>query len=142
MPSFPVTSAKHKQLAEKMARLGIHEEDIDETFTRSTGAGGQHVNKTSTCVVLVHRPSGTTVRCQKARSQALNRFLARRNLVERIEELRLGKLSAEKKRVEKIRRQKRRRSKRAKQKMLEDKKRVGKKKSLRKKVHSGGSKED
>ncbi len=122
-----------------MNRLGIREGDIEETFTRSRGAGGQHVNKTSTCVVLVHKPTGVTVRCQKARSQGLNRFIARRTLADRIEGIQLGKKSEEKKRIEKIKRQKRKRSKRAKNKMLDTKTKVGQKKTLRKKVHPGGS---
>lgn len=139
MSSFPVTSAKHKQLVERLKRLGIREADIEESFTRSRGAGGQHVNKTSTCVVLVHKPTGVSVRCQKARSQGLNRFIARRTLADRIEGIQLGRKSEEKKRIEKIRRQKRKRSKRAKEKMLETKKKTGQKKALRKKVHPGGS---
>lgn len=117
---------------ERMRSLGLRESDVEESFVRSQGAGGQHVNKVSTCVVLRHRPSGVTVRCQKARSQGLNRFLARRLLVEKIERLVLGKKSEEKKRIEKIRRQKRKRSKRSKMKMLEEKRRQSEKKALRK----------
>src|SRR3989304_196550 len=73
-----------------MARLGIREEDLEETFVRSSGPGGQHVNKTATAVALTHRPSGVTVRCQKTRSQAMNRFYARRILLDKIERQRLG----------------------------------------------------
>ena len=111
--------------------MGVEERDLDEHFIRSGGPGGQHVNKVSTCVVLRHRPSGLEVRCQQERSQALNRFLARRILLERLEVRRLGALSAEAQRIAKIRRQKRKRSKRAKEKMLAGKKLHAKKKSLR-----------
>ena len=120
MPIFPVSPSKENQMIERMHRLGVREEDLDESFVRSSGAGGQNVNKTSTCVVLVHKPTGTTVKCQEARSQGLNRFLARRLLLDRIEEKKLGALSAERQRIEKIRRQKRKRSRRAKEKMLEN----------------------
>ena len=112
---FGVSKNKEKILIEKMTRLGIREEDIEEKFIRSAKKGGQNVNKTSTCVYLRHRPSGMEVKCQQERSQILNRFLARRRLVNKIE---------------KIKRQKRKRSKRAKEKMLRDKKiRSEKKKS-------------
>ena len=121
MPIFPVSAQKHQQLIERMRRLGIREEDLDESFVRSSGPGGQNVNKTSTAVLLVHRPTGITVKCQEARSQGLNRFRARRLLLDRIEGKRLGALSAEQQRVAKIRRQKRRRSRRAKEKMLANK---------------------
>jgi protein subunit release factor B len=120
-----------------MNRLGIREEDLEETFIRSSGPGGQHVNKTSTCVALVHRPSGVSVRCQQARSQALNRFYARRILVEKIERQRLGEQSAEQQRIAKVRRQKRRRSRRAKEKLLDDKHRQAVKKAARGAVRSG-----
>ncbi|HWI40280.1 MAG TPA: peptide chain release factor-like protein [Verrucomicrobiae bacterium] len=83
-PDFPVREEKKRKLLEMMAALGIREEDLEETFIRSSGSGGQHVNKTSTCVRLLHRPSGIEVKCMKERSQALNRFLARRELVERL----------------------------------------------------------
>ncbi|MEQ2008785.1 MAG: peptide chain release factor-like protein [Limisphaerales bacterium] len=104
-----------------MAALGVRESDIEESFVRSGGHGGQNVNKTSTCVMLVHRPTGLQVKCQKTRQQALNRFLARRLLLDKIERLQHGKPSAERARIEKIRRQKHKRSKRAKNRMLADK---------------------
>lgn len=114
-----------------MQNLGIREKDLEEKFIRSSGKGGQKTNKASTCVYLKHRPSGIEVKCQRERSQALNRFLARRILAHKIETLILGRLSEERKRIEKIRRQKRRRSRRAKEKMLKDKARRAKKKKRR-----------
>ena len=98
---------------------------------RSSCPGGQKTNKTATCVYLKHLPTGIEVKCQKERSQALNRFLARRILVNKIEQMVLGKKSAEQQRIAKIRRQKRKRSKRAKEKMLKFKKKRVEKKELR-----------
>ena len=126
-----VSKAKKEALRKKMQELGLREEDIDEKFIRSGGKGGQKVNKTSTCVYLKHRPTGIEVKCQKERRQALNRFLARRILANKMETLRLGRLSEERKRIEKIRRQKGKRSRRAKEKMLRDKQRKGEKKEIR-----------
>ncbi len=114
-----------------MEALRIREKDIGEKFIRSSGKGGQKVNKTSSCVYLKHRPSGIEVKCRQERSQALNRFLARRILANKIEARILGRLSEESKRIEKIRRQKRRRSKRAKEKILKDKKKRAEKKKMR-----------
>jgi protein subunit release factor B len=133
--------SRFKALGERMRRLGIREEDLEEKFIRSSGPGGQKVNKTSTCVFLRHRPSGLAVKCQRERSRALNRLLARRRLVERIEQIRLGRLSAEQQRREKIRRQKRRRSRRAKKKMLAEKRARGEKKKLRAPVRHHSMKE-
>jgi peptide chain release factor len=128
---FKVSKAKQEALFKKMKELGISEKDLKEKFVRSGGKGGQHTNKVSTCVYLKHAPTGIEVKCQQERSQALNRFLARRILISKIEAVRLGKLSEERKRIEKIRRQKRKRSKRAKEKILEDKKKRAQKKKLR-----------
>jgi protein subunit release factor B len=129
-----VSPQKEKLLRELMARLGVREEDIKERFIRSQGPGGQNVNKVSTCVYVRHLPTGIEVKCQEERSQALNRFLARRLLLEKIESRILGNLSEERKRIEKIRRQKRRRSRRAKLKILEAKRLHSAKKSLRSNV--------
>ena len=131
MPLFPISPKKQHELEALMHRLGVREADLEEFFIRSSGPGGQNVNKVATCVVLRHRPSGFEVRCQQERSQALNRFLARRILLERLEADRLGKLSAEAQRIAKLRRQKRKRSKRAKEKLLRDKRFRAEKKLLR-----------
>ena len=133
---FGVSEEKAQELRERMARLGVREQDIGERFIRSGGPGGQNVNKVSTCVWLRHNPSGVEVKAQMERSQALNRYLARRLLAQTIEERILGRLSEERRRVEKIRRQKRRRSRRAKEKMLASKKLHARTKDLRRKpVH-------
>jgi protein subunit release factor B len=118
---FPVSAAKLQALTERFERLGIRDDDLDETFVRSGGKGGQNVNKVSTCVVLLHRPSGTLVKCQRERSQALNRFHARQLLADKIERALLGAQSAAAQRIAKLRRQKRRRSRRAQEKVLESK---------------------
>ncbi|MHB8482936.1 MAG: peptide chain release factor family protein [Nitrospiria bacterium] len=133
---FPVSAQKEKDLAQRMKKLNVREEDIEESFVRSSGAGGQNVNKTSTCVVLHHLLTGIKVKCQIERSQALNRFHARKILLDKIEKEREGRLSAEQKRIEKIRRQKRKSSRRAKLKVLEEKSHQAKKKSLRNPCHS------
>jgi len=99
-----ISPEKEAALRERMERLGVREEEFRETFIRSSGPGGQKVNKTSSCVFLVHLPTGLSVKCQQERSQALNRFLARRLLLDRIERLRTGLVSAERMRVEKIKR--------------------------------------
>jgi protein subunit release factor B len=132
-----VSIDKEKLLQELMIRLGVREEDIEEKFIRSQGPGGMNVNKVSTCVYLHHLPTGIEVKCQQERSQAQNRFLARRILLSKIESSILGRLSAERKRIEKIRRQKRKRSRRAKLKVLEAKRRHSQKKSLRARVQPG-----
>jgi len=131
---FPVSPEKIHALAARMASLGVREEDLDESFVRSGGKGGQNVNKVATCVVLRHRPSGLQVKCQEARSQAMNRFLARRLLCEKLDARARGAASAAEQARERIRRQKRRRSRRAKEKMLAAKHAQGEKKALRRPV--------
>ncbi len=132
--SIPIVSeAKRKELEARLARLGLREADFDEEFIRGSGAGGQKINKTSVVVLLTHRPSGLQVRCQSSRSQAFNRFMARRLLADKVEELVLREKSERQQKIEKIRRQKRKRSKRAKEKMLEGKRHHSSTKSLRRK---------
>jgi protein subunit release factor B len=129
-----ITAEKQEKLQQRMAELGISEADVDEHFIRGSGKGGQKINKTSSCVQLLHRPSGIEIRCQQTRSQADNRYWARRELCDRIEENVLGEKSARQQAAEKIRRQKRRRSRRAKARMLDAKSRQGEKKKMRGRV--------
>lgn len=126
--------AKQEALEKRMEKLGIREEDLEEKFIRGSGRGGQKINKTSSCVWLRHGPSGMEVKCQQNRSQAMNRFLARRELCEKLAEKLHGEKSARQQAQEKIRRQKRRKSRRQKEKMLDAKKKQGEKKALRKPV--------
>ena len=132
---MPVSSEKEKELTQRMLELGVSESDIEETFVRSSGPGGQKVNKTSSCVQLLHMPTGLAVKCQQERSQALNRYLARRLLLDKIERVQKGFLEEEREKIEKIRRQKRKRSRRAKEKILSAKHHQAEKKILRGKIH-------
>jgi protein subunit release factor B len=136
MSAFAVSSEKEAQLARRMAELGVSEADIAESFVRSGGHGGQNVNKTSTCVMLVHRPTGLQVKCQATRQQGLNRFIARRLLLDKIEEQRNGFIAAKRAEIERIRRQKRKRSRRAKDKILAGKAHQSGKKDLRRRIDS------
>ncbi len=127
----PVSTQKYQALQQRMAALGIFDADLEEQFVRAGGSGGQNVNKVATCVMLRHRPSGLAVKCQAARTQGENRFLARRRLCDALEEKTLGAASRAQQAREKIRRQKRRRSRRAKEKMLADKSHHAEKKRQR-----------
>jgi protein subunit release factor B len=119
MSKFGVSPEKERALEERLRALHIHEEDLEESFIRSSGPGGQHVNKTSTCVRLSHRPTGLSVKVQQSRSQGLNRFLARRFLADRVEQQLRGEVATQDQQGAKIRRQKQRRARRTKQKLRE-----------------------
>jgi len=114
-----------------MAALGVAEEDLVEKFILGSGSGGQKINKTSSCVYLKHEPTGLEVKCQANRSREMNRYHARKELCDRLDEIRQGKASARQQEMEKIRRQKRRRSRRSKQRSVADKRLLSQKKSLR-----------
>ena len=124
-------------LETRMAGLSITSDTLLEKFIQGSGSGGQKINKTASCVYLKHLTSGIEVKCQQQRSRELNRYIARRELCERLEEIRDGKKSAKTQAREKIRRQKRRRSRRAKNRMLDDKSKHANKKNLRKPPRDG-----
>ena len=117
MSIFNVSEKKEKALLDRMCELNVKENDLEESFIRSSGPGGQKVNKTSSCVFLRHIPTDTTVKYQKERSQALNRFFARRTLLDQIELKQRGYIKENKKRIEKIKSQKRKKKKRTKEKL-------------------------
>src|SRR5437870_9269937 len=131
MSLFPGSADKQAELEERMKALAVRECDLEEIFVRSGGAGGQKVNKSSSCVMLRHRPTGLRVKCQTTRHQALNRLLARRLLLDKIERMQKGFLESERSRLQKIRRQKRKRSRRAKERLLADNARHSEKKRRR-----------
>lgn len=133
MSPFPVNAEKEDQLRKRMAQLGIAESDLQEWFIRGGGPGGQKTNKTSSTVCLRHTPTGLEVRCAQERSQSLNRFLARRDLCDKIAAKIHGEKSKKEQEREKIRRQKRRRSRRQTALMVDAKKKHGAKKALRQK---------
>ena len=135
MSLFNVRTEKERALMRRMEALGIREADLVERFIKGSGSGGQKINKTSSCVHLLHEPSRIEVKCQHGRSQALNRFLARRELCDQLEARVLGEQSAKEQAREKIRRQKRRRSRRQKARMLDEKRKQGDKKALRGRVN-------
>lgn len=128
-----ISSEKKAALQKRMTGLGIFEEDLIEKFVRGTGSGGQKINKTSSCVFLQHPPTGLETKVQRDRSREMNRYLARKELCDQLEEKVLGKQSARQQAREKIRRQKRRQSRRQRAITVTLKRQHGQKKDLRRK---------
>ncbi len=128
---------KQALLEERMTALGVAEADLVEKFILGSGSGGQKINKTSSCVYLKHEPTGIEIKCQANRSRELNRYQARRELCDKLDEIRLGKASARQQEMEKTRRQKRRRSRRSKQQSVADKRILSVKKNLRRSPGAG-----
>ena len=114
MIDFGVTEKKLAELTSRMEKCSLKEIDLQEKFVRSSGPGGQKVNKTATCVLLKHIPTGLQVKMQKARTQRLNRYYSRKRLCELVENSELGNKSPEAAKAEKIRKQKQRRKRRSK----------------------------
>ena len=129
-----LSATSETEFTQRMAALDVREADISESFVRSGGHGGQNVNKSSTCVMLIHLPTGLQVKCQTTRQQGLNRQIARRLLLDKIAAQRQGKLSANRAEEEKIRRQNRKPSKGAKRRMLADNSHHAGKKAARRSV--------
>ena len=127
-----VTKEKWDALKKRMDELSIYEEDLEEKFILGSGSGGQKINKTSSTVFLKHNPSQIQIKCGQDRSQALNRFLARKELCEKIAEKEHKELSKKVQEMEKIRRQKKRRSRKSKEKILQEKRELSDKKIGRK----------
>src|SRR5438034_529288 len=123
-------------LIERMRRLGIRDVDLEETFARSSGPGGQNVNKVATAVTLRHRPSGVSVTVQDSRSQAVNRKLARERLLDAIESSREERRAAEIAKREKTRRRKSPLPAALKRKIFESKRKRGELKKQRAKIES------
>lgn len=108
-----ISVAKLNALTQRMAELEINEDQLTERFIKGSGSGGQKINKTASCVYLLHKPTGIEVKCQRSRSQSANRFFARRELCDRLEQVQLGNASPQQKAIDKIRKQKQRRRRRS-----------------------------
>jgi len=127
-----VKKEKIQVLKQRMAKLNIKEDDLIEKFILGSGRGGQKIQKTHSCVYLKHKPTGIEIKCQKERSRELNRYLARRQLCNKIEEKVFKEKSEKQKKIYKIRKQKKKRTKKTKEKLFEMKKKISEKKELRK----------
>lgn len=112
-PTFAVTPAKRDALIARMQACGVKETDIKESFSTSSGPGGQHVNKVATSVALEHLPSGISLTCSRTRQQSLNRYYARKELCQILENMQQGSDSPQNRKIEKLKKQKARRRRRA-----------------------------
>jgi len=120
-----ISPEKIKALEDRMRDLGIKDEDIVERFVRSRGRGGQKVNKTSSCVHILHGPTGIEVKCQETRSREANRFFARRILADKVESLVSPGGSSKDQEIARARKQKKKRARRARDKVCGTEQQVG-----------------
>jgi len=127
-------ASKDKELEKRMKKNKVFKKDVKEEFVRSSGPGGQNVNKVSTCVMLAHVPTGIKVKCQKERTQKANRHKAWVMLVDKVEKAKKEEEALKKYSVEKKKRQGRKKPNVLKEKILDEKHKQSEKKTMRKKV--------
>jgi protein subunit release factor B len=131
---MPLSSDRGRAASARLRRLGIRDEDLEETFIHSGGKGGQNVNKVATCVLLVHRASALSVKCQTERTQGRNRVIARELLAEKLEARQAQRAAAARSEVELVKRQSRKRPRALKRSILVEKRKTSQTKSLRRTV--------
>jgi len=133
MADFP--DIVEASLRARFVSLEVRADDVEESFIRGAGAGGQKINKTSSTVRLFHRPTGVEVRCQRERNQSVNRLLAWCELADRLEARHAAAVAADRSARELARRQNRQKSRGQKNRMIETKKRQARRKASRGRVN-------
>ncbi|KAI6117737.1 RF-1 domain-containing protein [Pisolithus croceorrhizus] len=111
-PSPPRNYSALKKAHKQREIPELREEDLEESFVRGSGPGGQSINKTKNNVQLLHKPTGIRVSCQETRSLQTNRMLARRQLLQKLDQIcNPGLSKTELQRAKKLERERQRRKK-------------------------------